>query len=62
MLESDRRLCRGIQKSHLMLGEYPVNLSLGKTNSCCAGDIGNPMLEIGELLNRTLAKDEVASV
>ena len=45
-----------------MLGGYPVNLSLGKTNSCCAGDIGNPMLEIRELLNITLAEDEVTSV
>ena len=62
MIESDCRLCRGIQKSHLMLREYPVNLSLGKTNSCCVGDIGNPMLEIRELLNRTLAEDEVASM
>ena len=62
MLKSDCRFCMGIQKSPLMLGEYPVNLSLGKTNPCCAGDIGNPVLEIRELLNITLVEDEVASM
>ena len=44
-----------------MLGEYSVNLSLGKTNSRIAGDIG-PMPEIRELLNRALVEDEVASM